>query len=74
MHWDLPAWLAGWLLIVPPIDLPCAAPPASSSSRHCSANDGALAQVACSACGLVCVHTAKRGWARHAPPITSRRQ
>eukprot|EP01047_Picozoa_sp_COSAG01_P047272 COSAG01_NODE_4502_length_4970_cov_587.236707_3_plen_133_part_00 len=22
MHWDLPAWLAGWLLIVPPIDLP----------------------------------------------------
>jgi hypothetical protein len=27
MHWDLPAWLAGWLLIVPPIDLPWAAAP-----------------------------------------------
>jgi hypothetical protein len=34
MHWDLPGWLAGWLLIVPPIDLPCSArPPAPAVVR-----------------------------------------
>jgi hypothetical protein len=31
MHWDLPACLPGWLLIVPPIDLPCGATALSCS-------------------------------------------